>query len=79
MNSISITELKTNPAAAFFAADDYPVPVMSRNSVRGYVVGKDLFEKMLLWMEDKMDADAIKNADFSTKTDFEEFAKELGV
>ena len=79
MTSVSITELKTNPSAVLSAADDFPVAIMNRNRTKGYVVGKDLFEKIILYLEDIEDKKAIKSIDLNDKTDFEDFVKELGL
>lgn len=83
MDSISITQLKTNPAAAFAAAQDYPVAVDSRNQTTGYVVGRKLFEKIVERLEDWEDVRAVetakKNGELGKGRDFEEFAAELGI
>ncbi len=60
-------------------ADDYPIAVKNRNKTTGYVVGKDLFEKMVLAVEDVMDRKVIKETDFSKGTDLESFVEELGL
>ena len=79
MTSVSISELKTNPSAVLSAADDYPVEVKRRNKTEAYVVGKDLFEKLILFLEDIEDKRTIEKTDFSKGRDFEEVAKELGI
>ena len=79
MTSVSISELKANPSAVLTAADDFPVAVQRRSKTAGYVVGKDIFEKLILLLEDLEDKKTIKSIDLSDKRDFEEFAKELGV
>lgn len=83
MDSVSISQLKMNPAAVFLAAQDYPVAVDSRNQTTGYVVGKKLFEKIIEKLEDWEDRkaidSAIKSGELENATDFEEFARELGI
>ena len=79
MTSTSISKLKTNPSAAIEQAADYPVAVESRNDVKAYLIGKNLFEKMIAFIEDYTDAEAVKKADFKSGKDFEEVAKELGI
>lgn len=79
MNSISISQLKMNPAAAFANAEDYPMSVESRNKVKGYVVGKKLFERIILWMEDQEDLAAIKKSDYPKGKKAEDLMKELGL
>jgi len=79
MINVSISQLKTNPAKAIAQAADYPLAVASRNKVKAYLVGKDIYEKMLSYIEDYIDAKAVKEADISQGRDFEEVAEELGV
>lgn len=79
MTTISITQLKTNPRAAISSAQDYPVAVQNRNDTEAYMVGKDLFEKLILYLEDAEDKKTIKNIDLNNKKDFEDFASTLGI
>lgn len=79
MTTISVSELKANPAAAINQALDYPLAVLSRSKVKAYLVGKDLFEKLLDYLEDMADRKVIAKTDFSKGRDFEEVAKELGL
>ena len=51
MTSVSITQLKVNPMAVLNSADDYPVEIQNRSKIAGYFVGKNLFEKMVNFME----------------------------
>jgi len=46
--TIPVSELRKNPSRYF---TDRPVAVMSHNQATGYVVGAELFEKMLVIME----------------------------
>jgi len=79
MTSVSITQLKVNPMAVLNSADDYPVEIQNRSKIAGYFVGKNLFEKMVNFMEDIEDARAIKNADYKNGTLLEDLEKELGL
>ena len=79
MTSISISQLKMNPAAAISSAQDYPVAVQNRNTTEAYLIGKSLFEKLVLYLEDIEDKKALKSIDIKDKRDFEEFASELGI
>lgn len=79
MNTISISQLKINPALVISQAADYPVAVENRNKVQGYVVGKALFEKIIAFLEEKEDMAAVKNADFSKGRSFDDVAQELGI
>jgi len=79
MTSVSISQLKANPSAVLLSADDYPVAVQKRNKTAGYVVGKDLFEKMILFLENVEDKKTIESINLNDKEDFEKFANELGI
>jgi prevent-host-death family protein len=79
MTSVSISQLKINPARVIDAASDYPVAVQSRNKVKAYLVGKDLFEQLERYIEDYCDRVAIGSTDFSKGRNFEEVAKRLGI
>lgn len=60
-------------------AADYPVAVENRNTVTAYVVGKQLFERLTAYLEDKLDTAAVAKADFSKGKDFESIARDLGI
>ncbi len=79
MNVVSISQLKASPAKILRQAADYPVAVNKRNQVEAYLIGSNLYEKMISFMEDLVDRKAIKQANFSQAEDFEEVAKELGI
>lgn len=83
MNTIAISQLKANPAAAILMADDYPLEVVSRGKSKAYLVGKKLFEQLIEYVEDVEDrrlvAEMKKNGELGKGRDFEEFAKELGI
>lgn len=79
MTSLSISQLKVNPHQAILAALDYPVAIESRNQVQGYLVGKNLYEKIIAYIEDHMDQRTIGDTDFSKGRDFETVAKKLGI
>ena len=79
MSSISISKLKENPSKALELAADYPVEIESRNKVKGYIIGKDLFDKIFAYVEDQLDIQAAKESDFSEDRDFEEVAREAGL
>lgn len=81
MTSISVSQLKTNPAAAIDQAIDYPLAVLSRSKVKAYLVGKDLFEKIVEFLENRADRKAVEYAlaHREKARDFEDVAKELGL
>ena len=75
----SISDLKTNPASIISSSLDYPVAIQKRSKTQAYLVGKDIFEKLVEKLEDEIDAKAVREADFSTGRDFEEIVAELGL
>ena len=79
MNSISISELKIHPAKAVIEAADYPLAVENRNKISAYLIGKDLFEKIISYIEDYIDKKAIEKVDFKKGRDFAKVAKDLGI
>lgn len=79
MNVISISDLKTNPASAISEAIDYPVAIQKRNKTEAYLVGKDLFDKLVSFIEDTIDIQAARNADYKKVRNFEDIASELGL
>ena len=79
MNNISISQLKVNPAKFIGLAYDYPIAVENRNKVQAYLVGKNLFEKIVDYLENHLDQNTISQTDFKKGKDFEEVAMELGI
>lgn len=79
MNTVSISHLKTNPSRVISQASDFPISVSSRNKTLGYLVGKDLFEKMILMLEDKVDQNAVEADNINLGKDFESITSELGI
>ena len=79
MDTVSISELKIRPSKAISMASDYPVAVENRNQVKAYLVGKELYEKIIGYIEDYLDRAVINKTDFKKGEDFEKVAKELGI
>lgn len=77
--SISISQLKTHPSKAISQAEDYPLVVKARNKIKAYLLGKELFEKIVSFIEDYIDKKAAREVDFRKGRDFEEVAKELNI
>ncbi|MDZ7586326.1 MAG: type II toxin-antitoxin system Phd/YefM family antitoxin [Patescibacteria group bacterium] len=81
--SLSISQLKANPAQAITAAEDYPVAISSRNKVKAYLVGEILFEKIIEFLEDREDMMTIKalkkSGQWGKGKDLDAVAKELGL
>ncbi len=79
MTTISISQLKTNPASAIRASEDYPVAVENRNKIQAYMIGKKLYETLIDALEDRLDRAVIESADFTKGDKFEDVAKSLGI
>lgn len=79
MTRISISKLKKNPSAVIDLAEDYPIAVENRNKVKAYLIGKDLYEKIVSYVEDCVDSTIVDETDFSKGKDFEKVIKELGI
>jgi PHD/YefM family antitoxin component YafN of YafNO toxin-antitoxin module len=79
MNTISISQLKTNPSKAISAALEYPLAVENRSKIKAYLIGKDLYDKLASYLEDMIDAKAIQETDFGKGVDFEKVAHDLSV
>lgn len=79
MNSISISQLKVNPSLAIKNSFDFPLAVESRNEVKAYILGKDLYELIVSYVENATDRQAVEETDFSTGRDLEDVAEELGL
>ena len=77
MDTISISQLKTNPSKAIQYADDYPLGIKNRGVTKAYIVGRELFEKLIACMENYSDNKAIDETDFKKGKRFEDVAKEL--
>lgn len=78
MPTATISQIKTNPMAVFNTAIDLPVKIQNRNKTTGYFVSKELFEKMVAYMEDIEDKEALKNIDYKNGTSLEDLEIELG-
>ena len=79
MNSVSISQLKMNPSQVIAKAADYPVAVENRNNIQAYLIGKNLYEKIISYIENYIDKQAVDSTDFSKGRDFEDVAKDLGI
>ena len=79
MTNVSISQLKVNPSKVLLAAEAYPVAVENRNQVKGYILGKKLYEKLILFVENYIDKEAAATTDFRKGKDFEAVAKDLGI
>lgn len=77
MTNVSISQLKANPSEIINFASDYPVAIENRNTTKAYLIGKDLFEKIVSYLEDYLDRKAVDKEDFKHGKDFESAAKQL--
>lgn len=79
MNTVSITQLKTNPSKAIRDASDFPVLVESRNKAKAYLIGKDLYNSIVSYIEDFIDKNSIGDTDFTKGKSLSKVAKDLGI
>lgn len=79
MINVSISDLKTNPASIIFQSLAYPVAIQKRSKTQAYLVGKEIFEKLVSQLEDEVDRRAVREADFSKGKKFEDIALQLGI
>ncbi len=79
MNTISISKLKENPSKAIFQAFDYPVAIENRNKISAYLIGKELYERFVAYLENRLDNIIVERTDFKKGRDFELLARELGL
>jgi PHD/YefM family antitoxin component YafN of YafNO toxin-antitoxin module len=77
--TVSISTLKVNPSKIISLAADYPVAIENRNKVTAYIIGKDLYEKLVSYLEDLIDKKAVDETDFDKGEDFEKVAKKLNL
>lgn len=77
--TISISQLKSNPSKAISFADDYPLAVKNRSNIKAYLVGKQLYESLIEYIENYIDRKAVEETDFKSGRDFEELAKKLSI
>ncbi len=78
-NIVNITDLKTSPSKILKQAEDYPILVVKGKKAKAYIVGKDIFERLIASLEDLIDQQEVEKADFEKALDFEKVAKELGI
>jgi len=79
MNTVSISNLKVNPSKIISLAADYPVAIENRNQVTAYIIGKDLYEKLVSYLEDLIDKKAVEETNFEKGKDFEKVVKKLNL
>lgn len=77
MTSISITNLKANPSSAISASFDYPVAIKNRDKIQSYLIGKGLFERMVSFIEDRIDSKAVEEADYKNAVGLDDVIKDL--
>jgi len=77
--TVSISTLKVNPSKIISLAVDYPVAIENRNKITAYIIGKDLYEKLVSYLEDLIDKKAVEETDFEKGEDFEKVAQKLNL
>lgn len=78
-DSVSISQLKINPTQIIKIAEDYPVAIKKRGNVSAYLLGKELYEKIIFFLEDVIDKKTIASTNFKKKIPFEKIAKKLNI
>lgn len=79
MTTATISQLKINPSSVIAQAVDYPVAIANRSKIQAYLIGKNLYERMISFIENYADTAVVKKTDFSKGRDFEKVAKDLGI
>jgi len=79
MTTVSISALKSRPSKILEEAREYPVAVVNRSKVKAYLLGKELYEKLVAYLENTVDKEAVMGANFRRGKDFKKIAKELGL
>ena len=46
METVTISQLKSQPSKIIGSALDYPVAVAKRTQIKAYLIGKELYEKI---------------------------------
>jgi hypothetical protein len=71
--------IKINPSGAISLATDYPLSIKNKGRTTAYLVGDQLFSKIVAYLEDVADKKAVYETDFSKGKKFEDLATELGL
>lgn len=79
MDTISISQLKTHPAKIIAEALDYPIGITNRNKTEAYLLGVELYNKIISYLEDLIDSKTARETNFKKGRDFEKVAKQLGI
>lgn len=79
MDAISISQLKINPSGAIGLAADYPLSIKNKGRTTAYLIGNQLFNKIVAYLENISDKKIVQETDFSKGRNFEDLATELGI
>jgi PHD/YefM family antitoxin component YafN of YafNO toxin-antitoxin module len=79
MATATISQLKVNPSSVILKASELPVAIKKRSEVEAYLIGKELYENIVSFIENYIDAATVEKTDFSKSKDFEKVAQELGI
>ncbi len=77
MNTISISQLKTTPAKALKQAQDLPLAIQQRHQTKAYLIGAEIFTKIINQLENITDKHYINTTDFSRGKNLETVLEEL--
>ncbi len=79
MNAISVSQLKTNPSGAIGLAADYPLSIKNKGQTTAYLIGNQLFNKIIAYLENVSDKKTVQETNFGKGRNFEDLATELGI
>ena len=79
MDTVSISQLKSSPAKVLNRALDYPVAVEKRNKVEAYLIGRNLYERIVAYIEDYIDRKTIEKTDFTKGKNLDRVVEKLGI
>jgi hypothetical protein len=79
MDAISISQLKVNPSGAIGLAADYPLSINNKGQTTAYLIGNQLFNKIVAYLENVSDKKAVQETNFSKGRNFEDLANDLGI
>jgi len=79
MTQTTISNLKARPASVIADAESFPVAISSHSRITSYILGKELFESLVAYVEDSLDKLAIDTTRGRRGKSFEKVARELGI
>ena len=64
MDAISVSQLKTNPSGAIGLAADYPLSIKNKGQTTAYLIGNQLFNKIIAYLENVSDKKTVQETNF---------------